>query len=528
MNQRNLAREKLLFRYTNALERGDFATVEAILQEAQHDAELERMIAEINAALSQELPSAKFSARPLLNNHRYNHKDSTMYQNPTFPRTADMPREKRFPYALAAAILAAVLVGGLLITAKFGFDNHGDKNFGGASFPRQNETIITSATPTASMTPSALNPIATGTPTALPNNVNSADITATPLTFSDPNEAPILCQAQTNQADSSDVAHVNLYSRPDGVIVSGIPTGEVVQVLDIGTLTDTVFRFEPPIQQLYYDSIWYFVRWPNTTTQGWVSSEQISILNECPPTRYIYVRYAEGTIVNGNPATLEPPAATAMAATEQAYYEGIGTASAQSQVDSDGDGLTDADESLLGTNPKAWDTDGDDIGDGGEIRSGTNPLNIDTDMDGVPDSQDTYPTIHNDPEATIAAIVQTVTAHAPTATPSVTPSAIFSSTPTVCNPTAPSRLSVGDRGRVIGEGRTGVNLRQSYGFDAPLIRLLDLNTEFEVIDLNAICVEGTNWYKIAIDGEEAGWIPETMWVINDGAASNVYVIEPLD
>ncbi|KAB2852370.1 MAG: hypothetical protein F9K46_19200, partial [Anaerolineae bacterium] len=72
MNQRNLAREKLLFRYTNALERGDFATVEAILQEARHDAELERMIAEINAALSQEMP--KFSARPLLNNHRYNHK----------------------------------------------------------------------------------------------------------------------------------------------------------------------------------------------------------------------------------------------------------------------------------------------------------------------------------------------------------------------------------------------------------------------------------------------------------------------
>ncbi|HEY7035905.1 MAG TPA: CAP domain-containing protein [Thermomicrobiales bacterium] len=44
-------------------------------------------------------------------------------------------------------------------------------------------------------------------------------------------------------------------------------------------------------------------------------------------------------------------------------------------VDSDGDGLTDADEfNLFGTDPQAFDTDGDGIGDGDELFNGTDPL----------------------------------------------------------------------------------------------------------------------------------------------------------
>ena len=45
-----------------------------------------------------------------------------------------------------------------------------------------------------------------------------------------------------------------------------------------------------------------------------------------------------------------------------------------SNVDSDKDGLTDAQEALLGTNPLNADTDGDGYLDGAEVKSGYNPL----------------------------------------------------------------------------------------------------------------------------------------------------------
>lgn len=47
-------REKLLYRYTNALERGDFDTVAVVLAAAEYDAALERMILEINEVYQQE------------------------------------------------------------------------------------------------------------------------------------------------------------------------------------------------------------------------------------------------------------------------------------------------------------------------------------------------------------------------------------------------------------------------------------------------------------------------------------------
>ncbi len=55
--------------------------------------------------------------------------------------------------------------------------------------------------------------------------------------------------------------------------------------------------------------------------------------------------------------------------------------------DSDGDGLTDADETNnYGTDPLLADTDGDGLNDGNEINiSGTDPLLADTDSDGVSD-----------------------------------------------------------------------------------------------------------------------------------------------
>ncbi len=55
-------------------------------------------------------------------------------------------------------------------------------------------------------------------------------------------------------------------------------------------------------------------------------------------------------------------------------------------VDTDGDGLTDAQEAVLGTSPTDADSDDDGLSDGIEVGThGTNPLSADSDGDGMPD-----------------------------------------------------------------------------------------------------------------------------------------------
>ena len=57
-------------------------------------------------------------------------------------------------------------------------------------------------------------------------------------------------------------------------------------------------------------------------------------------------------------------------------------------VDTDDDGLTDAEECELGTNPNQADSDGDGLNDRAEILGGTLSTNPDTDGDGIPDNID--------------------------------------------------------------------------------------------------------------------------------------------
>lgn len=65
--------------------------------------------------------------------------------------------------------------------------------------------------------------------------------------------------------------------------------------------------------------------------------------------------------------------------------------------DADGDGLTDAQERLLGTDPHNPDTDGDGLKDGEEVNKyKTNPLNSDTDGDGLKDGEEVR-TYYTDP-----------------------------------------------------------------------------------------------------------------------------------
>lgn len=63
----------------------------------------------------------------------------------------------------------------------------------------------------------------------------------------------------------------------------------------------------------------------------------------------------------------------------------------QNPVDTDGDGLTDAEEAELGTDPTNPDTDEDGLFDGEEVREGgpgTDPTKYDTDGDGFGDNQE--------------------------------------------------------------------------------------------------------------------------------------------
>ena len=56
--------------------------------------------------------------------------------------------------------------------------------------------------------------------------------------------------------------------------------------------------------------------------------------------------------------------------------------------DSDGDGLSDDEEDMLGTNPNNPDSDNDGISDGDEQTTGTDPNDDDTDDDGISDGDE--------------------------------------------------------------------------------------------------------------------------------------------
>ena len=64
------------------------------------------------------------------------------------------------------------------------------------------------------------------------------------------------------------------------------------------------------------------------------------------------------------------------------------TPTASSEVDTDGDGLTDEEEAGLGTDPNDADSDDDGLADGNEVTLGTDPTSSDTDGDGFADGEE--------------------------------------------------------------------------------------------------------------------------------------------
>ena len=79
----------------------------------------------------------------------------------------------------------------------------------------------------------------------------------------------------------------------------------------------------------------------------------------------------------------------ALAAAAPAYARGTNCTRFPSRCDSDNDGLNNAVEANLGTNPNDADSDDDGLNDGAEVNSsGTDPLRFDTDSDGLDDGDE--------------------------------------------------------------------------------------------------------------------------------------------
>ncbi len=87
-----------------------------------------------------------------------------------------------------------------------------------------------------------------------------------------------------------------------------------------------------------------------------------------------------------------------MRATATAPTGGVQCTATPTAGDADGDGLTDAQEAQLGTDPHNPDTDGDGLTDGAEVNTyGTDPKKADTDGDGLTDGAEVNQH-HTDPK----------------------------------------------------------------------------------------------------------------------------------
>ena len=108
INPQTYHREKILFAYTSALDQGDFARLETILEEARSDAILERQIMEINRTLSQ--PAKASDLQPSLW-QRFKSTAASLLNRPVFSRG---PLLRTAAAVLVIGLVVVIFVQGLL------------------------------------------------------------------------------------------------------------------------------------------------------------------------------------------------------------------------------------------------------------------------------------------------------------------------------------------------------------------------------------------------------------------------------
>jgi hypothetical protein len=192
------------------------------------------------------------------------------------------------------------------------------------------------------------------------------------------------------------------------------------------------------------------------------------------------------------------------------------TATAWAMADSDQDGLTNAQETNLGTDPNKSDTDDDGLTDGREVNeTGTDPQNKDTDGDTLLDGAevDQIGTSPNNKDTDGDGITDNADAN-PLSLPTATPTPTITPKPTqppwqACPDAYPSRLHIGDHATVSEDPPIANNLRNDPGTQGTdIIGKIDPGWEVEILG-GPQCIEKWVWWKVkVIKTGKVGWTSE--------------------
>lgn len=225
-------REKLLFRYSSAVQRGDFAVVAVILAEAERDPVLARQIAEIDAVYAAE-PIPTFIS--VNGHHQKREKQVSVY-------IENAPRARSLNWAFAAAA-ALVLIGTLIFANR----PPADDLYAGLPNLQATETATAFPTPTLMM------------PTAVPEN-------GVALPFIGGETMPVLCTGMTNASVSTELRSLPTLNM--GIVTASLAPNTSVAVVD-------VYQAET--------EGWYYVVYEaeRGRAQGWVNANALHATQQC-------------------------------------------------------------------------------------------------------------------------------------------------------------------------------------------------------------------------------------------------------
>ncbi len=286
LNTRQVMREKSLFRYSSALDRGDFAGVAAVLNEAERDPLLAKMITEINAAYESEYLHVSRLGSSL--NHSTNHREKDLIMT-----TITLPDPRRssqrwLPMTLVAACVSVLFLGAMLMRPT---------PTGGLQAGIQ---VQSSATPTIA---ASATPVPTATFTATPSMFSEASVLS--RTIIPPADGlPIVSAVGTPVCGGAKVmtADSTVHVRPSN-------HSTAVWKIQAGTLLETLATgFAAEDDTSVPQSQWFFIKADvdGNSVQGWVSAnltQAVDPANPCPANEVITDSgVAVLTIMPGNAA----------------------------------------------------------------------------------------------------------------------------------------------------------------------------------------------------------------------------------